>query len=231
MKKSEKTASKQGLNKIRAAVLGANDGIVSTAAVVMGAAGATDNSTAIITAGFAALVAGAFSMAVGEYVSVSSQSDAETTYIDRKRQHIEDNPDAQIKALADAYERRGMSAEIAKKAAKQVSEKDALGAHLETGAGVAEEDVSSPSAAALSSFLSFIVGGSIPFAACIMTTNDVRIAVTMIATVIALGLTGVVSSYVTGTASGRATVRIICGGLIAMAATYAIGSAFGVVIN
>lgn len=223
--------SKQALNKVRAAVLGANDGIVSTAAVVMGAAGATSDSSAVVMAGFAALVAGAFSMAVGEYVSVSSQSDAETSYIDRKKQHLEDDPAAQIEKLSKAYQERGMSAKTAKTAAKEVSEKDALGAHLESGIGMSEDEVTSPSAAAISSFLSFIAGGSIPFIVCLLASDQMRIGATMLATIIALGLAGYISSSVTGTSSKLATIRIIFGGIIAMGATYAIGSLFGVALS
>lgn len=218
------------LNRLRAAVLGANDGIISTSAVVMGAAGVTGDAKTIVVAGFAALVAGAFSMAVGEYVSVSSQSDAELAYIEREKKYLKNNPEKQLEELTQAYEQRGLSRKTAELAAKELTKKDALRAHLETEYGPQEDDVSSPSQAAIASFLAFSVGGAIPFLVSWLTPDAVRLYAIFGATVTALGLTGYISAKATGASPLRATLRIIVGGIVAMGVTYVIGKAFGVTL-
>lgn len=218
------------LNRLRAAVLGANDGIISTSAVVMGAAGVTGDAKTIVVAGFAALVAGAFSMAVGEYVSVSSQSDAELAYIEREKKYLKNNPEKQLEELTQAYEQRGLSRKTAELAAKELTKKDALRAHLETEYGLQEDDVSSPSQAAIASFLVFSVGGAIPFLVSWLTPDAVRLYAIFGATVTALGLTGYISAKATGASPLRATLRIIVGGIVAMGVTYVIGKAFGVTL-
>lgn len=171
------TTSSATLNKLRAAVLGANDGIVSTASVVMGVAGATTDTRSIFTAGLAALVAGALSMAVGEYVSVSSQADAE-----------------KVNAKLADHDR---------------------------------DDFTNPWAAAIASLISFTIGGMVPFLAVVFAPEHMRIAVTVIAVVIALLFTGYYSASVGGASRRRAIARVLTGGLIAMAITYFIGTIFG----
>lgn len=218
------------LNRLRAAVLGANDGIVSTASVVMGVAGATDNKTAIITAGLAALVAGALSMAVGEYVSVSSQSDAEKSYIEKERQELADNPEGELDELTQHYVEEGVSPATARKVAEELTAKDAMRAHLRAEFNLDEADISSPTQAAIASLLSFTLGGIVPFAAVILSPEPARVWVTVGAVVVALFATGYMSASVGGASRVRAMVRVLLGGLIAMAVTYLIGHVFGAAI-
>lgn len=223
----QEQASNKMLNQVRAAVLGANDGIISTAAVVMGVAGATNNATAIITAGMAALVAGAFSMAVGEYVSVSSQSDAEKNYIEREKVALAENPEEELKELTDSYVARGVSEETAQKVAKELTEKDALKAHLELEFGLEEDDISSPTGAAVASFLAFSAGGLVPFAVSLLVGGEAKVVSILVATLIALAVTGYLSAKVTDVSKTNAVVRVLLGGVVAMAITYLVGMVFG----
>lgn len=218
------------LNQLRAAVLGANDGIVSTASVVMGVAGATDNRAAIITAGLAALVAGALSMAVGEYVSVSSQSDAEKSYIEKERQELAANPEGELDELTQHYIDEGVSPATARKVAEELTAKDAMRAHLRAEFNLDEADISSPTQAAIASLLSFTVGGLVPFLAVILSPHSMRIWVTVAAVIVALFVTGYLSASVGGASRVRAMVRVLLGGLIAMAVTYLIGHLFGAAV-
>ncbi len=218
------------LNQLRAAVLGANDGIVSTASVVMGVAGATDNRAAIITAGLAALVAGALSMAVGEYVSVSSQSDAEKSYIEKERQELVANPEGELDELTQHYIDEGVSPTTARKVAEELTAKDAMRAHLRAEFNLDEADISSPTQAAIASLLSFTIGGLVPFLAVILSPHSMRIWVTVAAVIVALFVTGYLSASVGGASRVRAMVRVLLGGLIAMAVTYLIGHLFGAAV-
>ena len=162
-------ADNSKLNKLRAAVLGANDGIVSTSSVVMGVAGATGDAKAITLAGLAALVAGALSMAVGEYVSVSSQSDAEKAYIRLEQEDLRDNPEYELDELAREYMKHGVSKKTAHVVAAELTKKDALKAHLRMHFNIDPEEVVSPWHAAVASLLAFTVGGIIPFVAIIVS--------------------------------------------------------------
>lgn len=225
------TATNATLNKLRAAVLGANDGIVSTASVVMGVAGATNNTAAVFTAGLAALVAGALSMAVGEYVSVSSQSDAEKAYIEREKKLLRENPEEELEQLAVAYMHRGVSSKLAHQVARELTAKDPIRAHLETQFNLAEDDVVHPTHAAAASFFAFAAGGIVPFAAAVMVDGDMRIVATTVAVLIALIVTGYISAHVGGAGKQRAIWRVIIGGLAAMFATYGIGMMFGTAIG
>lgn len=218
------------LNSLRAAVLGANDGIVSTSSVVMGVAGATHNTQAIFTAGMAALVAGALSMAVGEYVSVSSQSDAEKAYIEAERRSLKVNPDQELAELTEAYVNRGVSPATAAQVAKELTAKDALKAHLQVQFNIDAEDLNSPMQAAVASLLAFVAGGLVPFLAVIFSPDAYRIPVTVAAVVVALIVTGYLSAYAGGANKAHAIIRVIMGGLLAMAITYAIGYLFGAAV-
>lgn len=218
------------LNSLRAAVLGANDGIVSTSSVVMGVAGATHNTQAIFTAGMAALVAGALSMAVGEYVSVSSQSDAEKAYIEAERRSLKVNPDQELAELTEAYVNRGVSPATAAQVAKELTAKDALKAHLQVQFNIDAEDLNSPMQAAVASLLAFVAGGLVPFLAVIFSPDAYRIPVTVAAVVVALIVTGYLSAYAGGANKAHAITRVIMGGLLAMAITYAIGYLFGAAV-
>lgn len=215
------------LNRLRAAVLGANDGIVSTSSVVMGVAGATTNHGAIVTAGLAALVAGALSMAVGEYVSVSSQSDTERAYIEKERTSLREHPREEFEELVENYKIRGVSDATAHQVARELSTKNPLKAHLEIEFGLNEDDINSPSQAAIASLLSFTIGGLIPFLAILLAPSALRIPTTVIAVVIALLITGYYSAHVGGASKIRAIARVLIGGILAMTLTYFVGVLFG----
>lgn len=224
--------SKAKLNWLRAAVLGANDGIVSIAGLVVGVAGATNETSTIATAGVAGLVAGALSMAVGEYVSVSTQRDAERAYIAKEKQELADNPKEELQELADAYKDRGLSDKTALIVAKELTKKDALRAHLETEFGLDEEDLTNPWHAGIASAISFTFGGLIPVIAILAPQDhNLRIILTFVSVVLALALTGYLSAKAGSAEPKRATIRVIFGGILAMIVTYAIGSAFGVAVG
>jgi VIT1/CCC1 family predicted Fe2+/Mn2+ transporter len=215
------------LNWLRAGVLGANDGIVSVAAIVVGVAGATSNNAPILTAGLAGLVGGAVSMALGEYVSVSSQRDTQKALIAKEEVALREQPDAELADLARLYEAKGLSAETAKKVAAELTEKDALGAHLEAKLHLDEDDVVSPWHAALASAVAFTIGGILPLLAILLIGASVRIPITFAAVLVALAITGAVGARIGGSPVVRATIRVIIGGALALAATYVIGDLLG----
>jgi VIT1/CCC1 family predicted Fe2+/Mn2+ transporter len=224
-------ASNATLNWLRAAVLGANDGVVSVSSIILGVAGATSARHTIFIAGLAGLVAGAFSMAVGEYVSVSSQSDAEKAFIAREKRRLASDPTHELDGLARVYIAKGASEKTAHLIAKELSAKDALAAHLDAELNIDESDLNNPLQAAIASFVSFTVGALVPFVAMLVSTARVRVAVTFVAVLLALCVTGYLSATV-GTASRkRAIIRVVIGGVIAMAATYTIGHAFGTAVH
>lgn len=219
--------STEMLNKLRASVLGANDGIVSISSLLMGVAGATDSTNAIFTAGLAALVAGALSMAVGEYVSVSSQSDAEKAYIKREKKVLKSDPKGQFEELVQAYIDKGINAKTARQVAEELTKGDALKAHLMTEFGMNEADVVNPMHAASSSFIAFSVGGLIPFLTILFAPHDYRILATGVAVLVALCATGYMSASVGGASRRRAITRVVVGGVLAMVITYFVGVLFG----
>lgn len=219
--------STEMLNKLRASVLGANDGIVSISSLLMGVAGATDSTGAIFTAGLAALVAGALSMAVGEYVSVSSQSDAEKAYIEREKNMLEADPEGQFEELVQAYVDKGINEKTARQVAQELSKGDALKAHLMTEFNMSEADVVNPMHAALSSFISFSIGGLIPFLTILLVPHDYRIVATGVAVFAALCATGYLSASVGGASRRGAITRVVIGGVLAMVVTYFVGVLFG----
>jgi VIT1/CCC1 family predicted Fe2+/Mn2+ transporter len=215
------------LNWLRAGVLGANDGIVSTAGIVMGVAGATSDRGAILVAGVAGLAAGALSMGAGEYVSVSTQKDSELALLEKERGELRDEPEEELEELAGLYVEKGLSEELALEVAKQLTEHDALGAHAETELGIDPDDITSPWNAALASMLSFTLGALLPLLTITLFGPTLRIWVTVVSVTVALVLTGWGSAKFGYGPSGRAVVRNVVGGLFAMAVTYAIGSALG----
>ena len=219
------------LNQLRAAVLGANDGIVSVSSVVMGVAGATSDSKTIATAGLAALVAGALSMAVGEYVSVSSQADAEKAYIRQETIDLDENPEYELDELAREYMKQGVSEKTAHQVAIEVSEKDALKAHLRMHFNLDPDDINSPWQAGLASLLAFTAGGLVPFIAIVVSPADYRVGATVAAVLIALIVTGYASATATNASRKRAVLRVVIGGLLAMAITYGVGVLFGTAIR
>ncbi len=224
-------ASNSTLNWLRAAVLGANDGIVSVSSIILGVAGATSDRGTIFTAGLAGLVAGAMSMAVGEYVSVSSQRDTERAYIAKEKKRLKHDPEHELDGLMYAYMSKGVSETTARQVAVELTEGDALKAHLETELNLDEEDLNNPVQAAIASMISFTVGGLIPLIAIMAATAHTRIAVTFVAVLAALTLTGYASATVGGASRKRAIVRVVIGGAAAMALTYLVGRLFGTTVS
>jgi VIT1/CCC1 family predicted Fe2+/Mn2+ transporter len=211
------------LNWLRAGVLGANDGIVSVAAIVVGVAGATTSTGAIATAGVAGLVGGAISMALGEYVSVSSQRDSQRALIAKERQELVDDPDAELEELTQMYEARGLSRGTAEQVATELTARDALRAHLEMELNIDEDEVVSPWHAAGASALAFTIGAILPLLAILLPPSVIRVPVTFVAVLIALALTGALGARIGGSSKSRATLRVVIGGALALAATFVIG--------
>jgi len=211
-------------------VLGANDGIVSTAGLVVGVAGATTERGPLLTAGLAGLVAGAVSMALGEYVSVSSQRDTERTLLAKERRELEEDPDAELEELADLYVAKGLSARTARIVAKELTAKDAFSAHVDIELGIDPNALTSPSQAAISSAVSFTFGALLPVLAIVLPPAAVRVPITFIAVLIALAITGSVSATVGGSGRRMAVRRIVLGGALAMIITYAVGRLVGIAV-
>jgi len=217
----------QRLNWLRAGVLGANDGIVSVAAIVVGVAGATSDTGPILTAGVAGLVGGAISMALGEYVSVSSQSDSERALIAKERRELRDMPEEELAELAELYRARGLSEATARQVAVELTEHDALAAHLAAELNIDEDDVVSPWRAAAASAAAFTIGAILPLLAILLPPPEWRIPVTFVAVLVALAITGAVSARIGGSSRSRAVLRVVIGGALALAATYGIGALLG----
>lgn len=215
------------LNWLRAAVLGANDGIVSTAGIVIGVAAATTERSTILTAGLAGLAAGAMSMAVGEYVSVSTQRDTEQALLAKERRELREEPEAELEELAQMYADKGLEQELAHEVAVALTAHDALGAHAETELGIDPEALTKPWQAAYASFVSFTVGALVPLLAILLVGVSARVPVTVAAVVIALLGTGWLSARLGSAPAWPAVRRNVIGGVLAMAVTYAIGSLVG----
>ena len=219
------------LNRLRAAVLGANDGIVSVASIVLGVAGATNNRAAIFTAGLAGLVAGALSMGVGEYVSVSSQRDTERAFIAHEAWELETKPEQELQELADLYQAKGVSAKTAMAVAQDLMKHDALRAHLDAELNIDPDDLTNPWQAAVASLISFTIGALIPLLSILTAPRHLRFPVTFVAVSLALFLTGYLSATAGGASRRRAILRVMFGGAIAMVVTYGIGYLFGTSIK
>jgi len=215
------------LNWLRAGVLGANDGIVSVAATVVGVAGVTNDVTPILVAGAAAVVGGAVSMALGEYVSVSSQSDSQRALIEKERQELRDDPDGELEELAAIYQAKGLTEATARTVALELTEHDALGAHLEAELKIDEASVASAWHAAFASAIAFTVGAVLPLLAILLPPAEIRIPLTFVAVVIALAITGTLSARIGGSSKRKATLRLVIGGALAMAFTYGVGLLLG----
>lgn len=222
-----RTGVAQRLNWLRAGVLGANDGIVSVAAVVVGVAGATTASPPILTAGTAALVGGAVSMALGEYVSVSSQRDSEHALIEKERRELTDTPDVELAELAGLYEAKGLSSQTARQVAAELTAHDALSAHLAAELNIDQDDVVSAWNAAGASALAFVTGGFLPLLVILLTPASARVFATFAAVLVALAITGAVGAQLGGSSKRVASLRVVVGGALALAATYGIGSLLG----
>jgi len=218
------------LNWLRAGVLGGNDGIVSTAGIVLGVAGATASRSTILTAGVAGLVAGAMSMAVGEYVSVSSQRDTEKALLEKERIELRDSPDEELEELTDMYAAKGLSHDLAAEVAQQLTARDAIAAHAEVELGINPGNLTSPWHAAFASMVAFTVGALLPLIAITVPPPHLRVAITVGAVLVALGLTGVISGWLGKSPLARPFWRNVIGGSVAMAVTYGIGTLVGVVV-
>lgn len=216
------------LNWLRAAVLGANDGIVSIAGLVIGVAVADPtNRTLIALAGLSGIASAASSMAVGEYVSVSTQRDTEREVVARMRHALAADPEAEQRALARAYVARGLSAPTALAVATELSQRDVLGAHLSARYQLDEDDLTNPWHAAIGSFVAFLAGSALPMLAIVLFPPSVAVLATIVAVVVALALTGVISAALGDAPKGRAAARLVAGGALAMGLGYLIGHVFG----
>lgn len=215
------------LNWLRAAVLGANDGIVSVAGLVMGVAGATTDRNTIFVAGSAGLVAGALSMAAGEYVSVSTQRDTEKALLAKERRELAEEPEEELAELAGIYRDKGLTEDLALQVAEQLTEHDALGAHAEAELGIDPNQLTSAWQAALASMLAFTLGAALPLLTVMVFSASLRVWATVVTVVAALALTGFASARFAEADVRRAILRNVVGGLLAMLVTYAIGTLVG----
>lgn len=220
-------AVSQRLNWLRAGVLGANDGIVSVASLVVGVAGATTETPALLVAGVAGLVGGAISMALGEYVSVSSQRDSERALIEKETRELREMPDEELDELTELYRARGLSEQTARQVAVELTAHDALAAHLEVELHIDQDDLVSPWQAALSSAVAFTLGALLPLLTILLLPDAWKIPLTFVAVLVALALTGTVSARLGGSGKLRATLRLVIGGGLALAVTWAIGTLLG----
>jgi len=220
----------QRLNWLRAGVLGANDGIVSVAALVVGVAGATTDLGALFTAGIAGLVGGAISMALGEYVSVSSQRDSERALIAKEQAELRDMPDEELAELTQLYRDRGLTEATARQVAVELTAHDALAAHLEVELHIDQDDLVNPWHAALSSAISFTLGALLPLLAILLPPPEWRVPVTFVAVLVALAATGTVSAQLGGAPRLPAASRLVVGGALALVATWLIGTLLGTTV-
>ena len=215
---------------LRAAVLGANDGIASTASLVLGVAASGASAAAIVTAGVAGLVAGALSMAAGEYVSVSSQRDAEVADLSLERSELEEDPEGELDELTEIYVRRGLPAALAREVALELSKSDRLATHARDELGLEEGGRARPLQAAWASALSFSMGAALPLVAVALAPAGARAAVCVAATLLALALLGYLGARLGGAPPLRAAGRVVLWGIVAMALTSLIGALVGTAI-
>ena len=222
--------SSHRIGLLRAMVLGANDGIISTACLVLGVAAATTERSTILTAGMAGLVAGAASMALGEYVSVSSQRDSEQSDIAKEKWELEHTPDIELAELAGIYRKKGLPQALAHEVAVELTKHDALKTHLAEELGIHEATRARPVQASIGSAGSFAVGASIPLIAVALFTEAMRFTGTIAIVVLSLVALGVSSSKYGGAKPTRPVLRVVIGGLVAIAVTMAVGKLFGAAV-
>lgn len=215
------------LGWLRAAVLGANDGVLSTSSLIIGVASAQGTRSSVLIAGIAGLVAGAMSMAAGEYVSVSSQSDSERADIARERQELRDNPRGETRELAAIYVKRGLDPALASQVARQLMARDALAAHARDELGMSEMTAARPVQAALASAASFAVGAAVPLSVTFLTPRGLVAEAVAVASLLFLALLGAVGAKIGGASMPKAAVRVTFWGALAMAVTAGIGALFG----
>ncbi|MFC9426937.1 VIT family protein [Streptomyces sp. NPDC056987] len=215
------------LNWLRAAVLGANDGIVSTAGIVVGVAGATQARSTLLTAGLAGLLAGSMSMAAGEYVSVSTQRDSEKAALETEKRELREQPQAELDELTEMLAARGLSQDVAREAAEQLTHSDALRAHASVELGIDPDALTNPWHAAGASFLAFTAGALLPLLAMVLPPASLRLWITVLSVLAALALTGWVSARLGSASVGPALLRNVAGGAVAMGVTYGAGTLLG----
>ena len=230
MSSHDEDHSSHRIGLLRAMVLGANDGIISTACLVLGVAAATTQRSAILTAGMAGLVAGAASMALGEYVSVSSQRDSEQSDIAKEKWELEHTPDIELAELAGIYRKKGLPQALAHEVAVELTKHDALKIHLAEELGIHEATRARPLQASVGSAGSFAVGAAIPLAAVSLFSESMRFAGTIAVVVLTLVALGVSSSKYGGAHPVRPVLRVVIGGLVAIAVTMAVGKLFGAAV-
>ncbi|MCC6704553.1 MAG: VIT family protein [Thermomicrobiales bacterium] len=218
-------------NWLRAGVLGANDGLVSTAGLVVGVAGATSSASAMFTAGLAGLVAGSLSMAGGEYVSVSSQRDAEQAALEIEQEKLETRPRQELEELAKGYEERGIPPELALEVASELMKTDALRAHAEIELKIDPDELTKPWHAAAASFLAFAIGAAIPTLAILTPLDDLRVVVCVVAVLIGLTLTGLSSARLGNASIRPAIIRNVAVGALTMSLTWIVGRLTGGLVS
>jgi VIT1/CCC1 family predicted Fe2+/Mn2+ transporter len=219
------------LNWLRAAVLGSNDGIISLAALVVGVASATTSTTTLLLTGVSGLLAGAFSMAVGEYVSVSSQRDTERALLEKERYELEHFQNNELQELVGLYQQKGLTLETAQKVAEELTAHDVFAAHVDAELGIDPHTLANPWQAAFASAVSFTVGALIPLITIVLLPEHLRVALTFVAVFIALVITGILSAKVSGARTWPVTMRILLGGISAMIVTFGIGKLFGTIVQ
>jgi len=215
---------------LRAAVLGANDGIVSTSSLIIGVAAAQASIGQILIAGLSGLVAGAMSMAAGEYVSVSSQADTENADLELEKKHLEEHPEFELEELSTIYQNRGLDAVLAKEVARQLMEHDALGAHARDEIGISEDGRAQPIQAALYSAVTFSIGAALPLATAYLIPLDQLIPAVAIYSLIFLAILGILAARAGGASKTIGALRVTFWGALAMAITAGVGNLIGTVI-
>lgn len=216
---------------LRAAVLGANDGIVSVSSLLVGIAASGADRHSVLLAGVAGLSAGALSMAAGEYVSVSSQSDIERADIKRETRALKEDPETELRELAEIYEARGLAPETALKVAREMTEYDALGAHIRDELGLSDVTAANPLQAAATSALTFSAAAAVPLLGALAAPEGALIPFVLFATLLALAVLGFIGATTGGAPWGRAVVRVVFWGCVAMGVTALIGRIFGVAMG
>jgi vacuolar iron transporter family protein len=219
------------LNWLRAGVLGANDGIVSVAGIVVGVAGATSARGPIFTAGLAGLVAGAVSMALGEFVSVSSQRDSQNALLAQETRELAEFPEQELAELAAIYQAKGLSETTASTVAAELTAHDVSAAHLDAELHLDPDDLANPPQAAAASAASFTLGALLPLVAILVPPASWRVPVTFVAVLVTLGIAGAVSARLGGSATRRAVLRVVIGGAVGLAFTYGVGKLFGTAVG
>jgi len=218
------------LNWLRAGVLGANDGIVSVAAIAVGVAGATPQLAPILAASVAGLVGGAISMALGAYVSVSSQRDSERALIAKEKAELATMPHQALAELTKLYQDKGLTPQTARQVADELTANDALAAHLDVELNIDQNDIVSPWRAAYASAIAFTIGGLLPLLAIILFPASMRIPATFVAVLVALAITGATGGYLGDSPISRPMVRVVVGGALALVATFLIGRLLGTTV-